>query len=114
MANPLKMLKLKPTGFQFIHEVAIDAPPAKVWKTILNVKKWFYFADHAAALAKITIEPHVGGRFMSGSKDGSISDLYGFVTRVEPNKLLRINGHMGASHLPMQNAMIWELQPRKG
>ena len=34
MANPLKLLKLKPTGFQFIQEVPIDAAPAKVWKAI--------------------------------------------------------------------------------
>jgi uncharacterized protein YndB with AHSA1/START domain len=114
MANPLKMLKLKPTGFQFIQEVAINAPPARVWKAILNVKKWFYFREQGDDWANIRLEPRIGGRFIGGSKDGSIADLHGIVTRIERNKLLRINGHMGMSHLPVQNAMIWELQPRKG
>jgi uncharacterized protein YndB with AHSA1/START domain len=32
---------------------------------------------------------------------------------IEPQKLLCIHGPMGMTHLPVQNAMIWELQPRK-
>ena len=37
------MLKLKSSGFQFIQEVPIDAPPAKVWKALFNVGAWFRF-----------------------------------------------------------------------
>jgi uncharacterized protein YndB with AHSA1/START domain len=112
MANPLKLLKLKPTGFQFIQEVPISAPPAKVWKTLLNSKSWFHFPNGRDDGA--TIEPHLGGRFSSISRDGKIADLHGIVTHIEPQKLLRIQGAMGASHLPVITAMIFELQPKKG
>jgi uncharacterized protein YndB with AHSA1/START domain len=111
MTNSVKMLKLKTTGFQFIQEVPINAPPAKVWKTLLNSKSWFYLPNNRDDGA--TIEPHLGGRFISRSRDGMIADLHGIVTHVESQKLLRIQGPLGASHLPIINAMIFELQPKK-
>ena len=113
MANPLKMLKLKPEGFQFILEVPIDAPPAKVWKAIFNVRGWFYFPNMLADHAMMRIEEKIGGMFTSSSDDGTQSQLHGTVTRIDRNKLLRIQGAMGMTHLPAQNAMIWELQPKK-
>ena len=36
------------------------------------------------------------------------------VTRIEPQKLLRLSGPMGMSHLPVNNAFIFELQPKNG
>ena len=113
MANPLKLLKLKPTAFQFIHEIPIDAPPARVWNALLNMNGWFHFEADRAKRPKVTLEPHLGGRFMSESRDGSVSSLFGFVAHLEPEKLLRINGTMGMSHVPVNTAMIWELQPRR-
>ena len=57
MANPLKMLKLKPEGFQFILELPIEAPPAAVWKAIFNIRGWFHFpnmpADHAPYVGRL-------------------------------------------------------------
>jgi hypothetical protein len=47
-------------------------------------------------------------------KDGSESRLFGFVSHLEPNKLLRIFGPGPMSHLPATCALIWELQPAKG
>jgi uncharacterized protein YndB with AHSA1/START domain len=38
----------------------------------------------------------------------------GMVAYIEREKLLRINGPMGATHLPVMTAMIWELKPRSG
>lgn len=112
MANPLKMLKLKARGFQFIHELPIDAPPAAVWKALLDVNTWFRFKelpDHPP----MTLDPRVGGVFKAETKDGAFAMLHGVVAHVEREKLLRINGPMGMSHLPVMNAMIWELQPQK-
>ena len=113
MANALKMLKLKPTSIQFIQELPINAPPDKVWKAVINFAGWFHFDTDKSNGPKITLEPHIGGRFMSDKKDGSESRLYGFVSHIEPEKLLRINGPMGMSHLPVSNTMIWELSPGK-
>ena len=43
MANPLKMLKLKPAHFQLIQEVKIDAPPRRAWAALLDMGGWFRF-----------------------------------------------------------------------
>jgi uncharacterized protein YndB with AHSA1/START domain len=107
-ANPLKMLKLKPSGYQFIQEVPIDAPPKKVWKTVLNIGKWFYFPG---SKEKHELEAWPGGRWHAEMPDGTL-DLHGIVTRIEPNRLLRIGGPIGQTHIPVNNVVIFELQPR--
>lgn len=114
MANPLKLLKLKPRGFQFIQEVPIDAPPARVWQSLLNIAGWWRFAPDDRPI--VTLETWPGGRFFSERADNGdvVQSLHGLVTHIEPNKLLRIAGQMGLTHLPAMHALIWELQPRKG
>jgi uncharacterized protein YndB with AHSA1/START domain len=112
MANPLKMLKLKPTGFQFIQEVSVNAPPRKVWSALLNVGKWFVFDRTGGNWPKSKFEARTGGQWIMTHKDGS-TDLVATVTRVEPQKLLRLTGPIGLSHLPVCNAFIFELQPQK-
>ncbi len=109
MANPLKLLKLKAAGFQFIQELKVDAPPSRVWKTVLDMPGWFRFNPTDKRHGRV--EPWVGGRFYAENPDGS-SSLYMTITRIEPNKLLRAMGPMGMSHLPVNNAFIFELQPR--
>jgi uncharacterized protein YndB with AHSA1/START domain len=111
MANPLKLLKLKITGFQFIQEVPIDAPPKKVWASLMNVGKWFGFEPDSATWPKTTLEAWPGGRWFTQSKDGT-SALNAIVTRIEPEKLLRMAGPIGLTHLPVNNVFIFELQPK--
>lgn len=112
MANPLKMLKLKPQGFQFIQEIPIDAPPAAVWKALLDMGNWFGFKD-MPDFPKMKLEPHVGGSVTASNTDGSVQMFHGVVGHLEREKLLRINGPMMMTHLPVTNAMIWELVPSK-
>ena len=114
MANPLKLLKLKPTGFQFIQEVKIDAPPAKAWKALLNADGWFRFDYQQAQRPRVTLDARLGGLFMSKTPDGSEQRLFGHVSHIEPGKLIRINGSMGITHLPVSSAIIFELQPGAG
>jgi uncharacterized protein YndB with AHSA1/START domain len=112
MANPLKMLDLKPTGFQFIQEVAIEASPEKVWKSLANVNTWFQYEPDPANYHKHTLELVPGGKWTAAKPDGTAS-LHAVVTHIEPNKLLRLSGSMGLTHLPATNVMIFELQPQK-
>ena len=109
MANPLKLLKLKPTNFQILQEIPVKAPPAKVWKTLLACK-WFEFEP---GRTDCSLEAKIGGRFMMAHRDGSVERLFGFVSHLEPNKLLRIYGPGVMSHLPTSTALIWEVQPAK-
>src|SRR5690348_18453753 len=88
MANPLKLLKLKPTGFQFIHEIRIDAPPAKVWKALLDIGTWFRF--DMPDFPQMKLDPRLGGFHTSSSSDGSVQLYSGMVTHIERRKLLRI------------------------
>jgi uncharacterized protein YndB with AHSA1/START domain len=110
MANPLKLLKLKPTGFQFIQEIPISSPPAKVWSSLLKIGQWFRF-DANSPWPKHTLEAKPGGKWISTSKDKSTA-LHGVVTCIEPGKLLRISGQLGMTHLPVQTVVIFELQPK--
>ena len=109
MANPLKELDLKINGFQFIQEIPIAAPPAKVWSALLNVGGWFQF--DASNKNKITLEAWIGGRWIAEFPDNVVS-LMGIVTHIEPEKLLRISGQIGLTHLPVTNVVIFELQPK--
>lgn len=110
MANPLKMLKLKPTSFQFIQELKIDAPPKRVWESLLDVRGWFTF-NPAMSNKGRKLELWSGGRFYNVLPDGT-EMLYALVTHIERGKLLRLRGQMGNTHLPMDGVFIFELQPR--
>lgn len=111
MANPLKMLKLKPTGFQFIEELPIQAPPKKVWASLLKVEKWFRFDPDPKKASKHTFEATAGSRWVSTTWEGN-TIFHGTVTYVEPGKLLRLAGQVGATHLPVTTVVIFELQPQ--
>ena len=112
MANPLKELELSVYGFQFIQELPIEAPPARVWTSLANVNAWARFGPDAAQAPKSTLELWPGGRWLLETKDGT-QNLFGMVTLVEPNKLLRLQGQMAMTHLPINTVVIFELQPQK-
>ena len=112
MANPLKMLKLKSTLLQIIQEVPINAPPAKVWKALMK-SGWFGLGKDAATSPKALVEPRIGGRYAMERPDGSESRLLGFISHIEPNKLLRVYGPGVMTHLPTSSTLIFELQPGK-
>jgi uncharacterized protein YndB with AHSA1/START domain len=109
MPNPVKLLKLKPTWFQFIQEVKIDAPPARAWKSLLDVERWWKYRMFEGK-SQLKLEPWAGGRFHESNRDG-VEALHCFVTYIEPNKLLRMTGQLGLSHLPVNHVFIFELQP---
>jgi len=110
MPEPVKLRKLKAEGFQFIQEIRINASPQKTWKSLLNIGNWFKFDPTEKPRAKL--EPWVGGRFYREEPSGEAA-LHGIVTYFQPNKLLRLSGPIGMSHLPVSNAFIFELTPDK-
>ena len=112
-ANPLKLLKLKPTGFQSITELPIQAPPKKVWSSLINVEKWFRFDPDPSKASKQTLDATAGGRWLSKTWEGNTIFL-GTVAYVEPGKLLRLVGQLGMTHLPITTVLIFELQPKAG
>jgi len=111
MANPLQMLPLAASGFQFIQEAAITAAPAKVWSSVTNPNAWFFFNPDPATRPKHTFALRAGGQWISESKDGN-SALMATVLLIEPGKLLRLSGPLGLSHLPLTTVVIFELTPQ--
>jgi uncharacterized protein YndB with AHSA1/START domain len=113
MANPLKLLELQPTGFQFIEDLPIQASPETVWSSLLKVEKWFRFDPDPKKASKHTFEAAAGSRWVSTTWEGN-TVFHGTVTYVEPGKLLRLEGQIGATHLPVTSVVIFELQPQDG
>lgn len=111
MANPLKELDLKPLGFQIISEIHISAAPAKVWAAVTNPSAWWQFNPQAPVQPKQTLELKPGGRWFIEHPSGN-QLLHAVVTHIETNLLLRFNGPFGMQHLPVSNAIIFELQSK--
>jgi len=110
VANPLKMLKLKPTGFQFIQELKVNASAKRTWDALLKVEGWFTFNSSMSNKGR-KLEVWPGGRFFNTLPDGT-QMYYGIVTHIEPGKLLRLNGPMGNTHMPVESVYIFEIQER--
>jgi uncharacterized protein YndB with AHSA1/START domain len=111
MANPLQELSLSPYGFQIIQEVLVESPPEKTWKSLLNLENWFGYDPDPAKRVTFTLEPKLGGRWISKSADGTEA-LHGEIVHLEPKKLLRVRGAFGLTHLPATSVVIFELQPK--
>ena len=111
MANPLKELPLKAYGIQLIQELPVGAPPKKVWDSLKNPSGWFVMDPDPARQPRHTLELWPGGRWFAEFKDGT-SMLFGHVVYMEPEKLIRISGHGGLTHLPVTMVFIFELQPK--
>ena len=111
MANPLKELDLSIKGFQFIQEIPIAASPAKAWAALTNPAGWFSMSPEGKP-AKSTLELVPGGRWTIENPEGNAT-LFATVNLIEPQKLLRVSGHCGLSHLPALSVVIFELQPQK-
>jgi DNA-binding transcriptional ArsR family regulator/uncharacterized protein YndB with AHSA1/START domain len=73
-------------------EVRVDAPPPKVFDTLLGIGDWWphRFRDGSS----VALEPWVGGRFMEDFADGS-GALYGTVVLLDRPSALRVSGPMG-------------------
>lgn len=111
MANPLKMLKLKPETVQSIQEIPIDATPKRVWSSLLDANSWFQFSDAPEERSKQNLDLRPGGLWTSKFADGT-EMLMGTVVYIEPGKLLRVAGQLGLTHLPVNSVIIFELQPK--
>jgi uncharacterized protein YndB with AHSA1/START domain len=111
MANPLKMLKLKPQTVQSIQEIPIDAAPRKVWSLLIDANAWFQFSDAPGERSRQSLDLRPGGLWTAENPNGSAM-LMGTVVYYEPGKLLRVAGQLGLTHLPVNSVVIFELQPK--
>ncbi len=74
-----------------------------------NPSGWFIFPDMQGVKSTLDLRP--GGLWTMQTPDGA-QTFMAQVTLIEPEKLLRVSGPFGLSHLPVNNVMIYELQPQ--
>lgn len=90
------MSNLTPTIYEIEQEIVINQPREKVFQSILDMNGWWghRFARFPDSLR---FEAHVGGRFWEVVSEDDESDgvLWGMVTRIKKNELLKISGAIG-------------------
>lgn len=102
--------QLSTSGVVFTNELNVNAPPAKVYETMLSVGSWWNPEHTYSGDAKnLSIDARAGGCFCEQLKNGgAVEHLH--VVYVDPNHLLRMTGGLG----PFQAAgvggsMTWSL-----
>lgn len=74
------------------NEVAVDAPPERVFDALLRIGEWWPHRFRAGSA--VVLEPFVGGRFYEDWGDGT-GALYGTVGRLERPSRIAVSGPMG-------------------
>jgi len=101
-----------PNGFVVRHEVMLNAPPAKVYETLLAVGTWWDPAHTYSGDSKnLSIDARAGGCFCERLADGGGVE-HMRVVYLATGKALRMSGGLG----PLQGsglagAMTWGLAP---
>lgn len=96
-------------------EVAIEAPPARVWKALTDqTTSWWHpgFFSREGALA-FRIEPQLGGRVFEDWGDGQGLTWY-TVTGLVREELLQLCGDLDVRHGPARIQTTFRLEPRDG
>lgn len=99
-------------GFLIEHEVAIQAPPEKVYAALIHVGRWWAPAHtYSGNSMNLSIDARPGGCFCEHLGGGGAVE-HMRVINVQPNKLLRMSGALG----PLQGSglagsLTWMLVP---
>ena len=100
-----------PGGFLVRYELAIGAPPAKVFDSLINVGSWWSEKHtYSGDSRNLSIDARAGGCFCEKLPNGSVEHMR--VVFVAVNQALRMTGALG----PLQasgvaGAMTWRLSP---
>ncbi len=92
-------------------EVLINAPPERVFGALTeNVLGWWDIECCTYKKGKMILEPEVGKRFYEDWGHGN-GALFGLVSYIEQNRLLKIEGSIGMD-APVQGMISYELVPQ--
>lgn len=92
-------------------EVTVAAPAARVFHALTNEMDSWWSPRLYDEPTKVTLEPHLGGRFFEEHGDDTI--LWAIVSCVEPNRKLVLDGPLGVSK-PVAGVTTFELEESGG
>src|SRR4051794_33845781 len=100
---------VSPTGFLVRYELAIGAPPVKVYDSLINVGSWWSekhtFSGHSRNLS---IDARAGGCFCEKLPNGSVEHMR--VVFLAANQALRMSGALGPLQASgVSGAMTWRV-----
>ena len=101
-------------GFLVRHDVAVAAPPQKVYDALMQVGAWWSPQHTYSGDAKnLAIDARPGGCFCERLPEGGVEHMR--VVQVRPGQLLRLGGGLG----PLQGsgvagAMTWRMTAAEG
>jgi len=100
------------TSFTVTQKLAVAAPPAKLWATLVAPASWWN-PEHSWSgdAANFSMDARAGGCFCEKlAEGGSVEHLR--VLFVQPNKLLRLGGGLGPIQaMPASGVMTFALKP---
>lgn len=111
IAAPALAADVTPSGFLVRYELAIGAPAAKVYETLLNVGSWWSEKHtYSGDSRNLSIDARAGGCFCEKLPNGAVEHMR--VVYLKANEALRLSGALG----PLQasgvaGAMTWRLSP---
>lgn len=91
-------------------EISIQAPPERVFTALTQDIAAWWDKQCSYGIGKMVLEPEVGKRFYEDYGNGE-GALYGRVTYLEQNKLLKIEGSIGMERA-VQGLVRYELVPQ--
>ena len=100
-----------PSGFLVRYELAIGAPPAKVYDSLIDVASWWSEKHtYSGDSRNLSIDARAGGCFCEKLPNGSVEHMRVVFVRV--NQALRLSGALGPLQASGVNgAMTWRLSP---
>lgn len=110
-AGPALAADVSPSGFLVRYELAIGAPGAKVYESLLNVGAWWSDKHtYSGDSRNLSIDARAGGCFCEKLANGAVEHMR--VVYLKTNAALRLRGALG----PLQahgvaGAMTWRLSP---
>lgn len=101
-------------GFQVQHLMRVNAPPAKVWASLIDVGRW-WSSEHtySGESGNLSIDPRAGGCFCEALPNGG-GVAHMTVAWLAPGQTLRLVGGLG----PLQGeglsgSLTWTIEARE-
>jgi uncharacterized protein YndB with AHSA1/START domain len=99
------------TGFTSEHKLAIAAPPAKVWETLLRPALWWEAGHtYSGDAANLSLDPRPGGCWCEKTAKGGVEHMR--IVYVASGEMLRMTGGLGPLQArPVTGVMTITLAP---
>ena len=100
-----------PAGFLVRYELAVGAPPVKVYASLINVGSWWSEKHtYSGDSRNLSIDARAGGCFCEKLPTGSVEHMR--VVFLKANEVLRMTGALGPLQASgVSGAMTWRLSP---